>query len=151
MASPSGSDSDSQVGGEIQEVKRRFRFIEGLREKYRIPPEYEIHHLRKGEDFHSREDDWLTLSTDVMDAGFCLPVQPVAVEVLNHLQLTTLQLTPNSWRTAFVLFIQCKLKGIDLTVELLRSHFSVVASPPADLSVFYLKARPHGAKIRFYK
>lgn len=123
--------------------------IEGLRLRFQVPSEFVFHWQREDEDLRSRGRDMLTLGTDLLEAGLRLPVQGWARDVMNHYHLSPIQFSPNSWRLAFVFYIQCKKNDIEPTPHLLRSQFQLVKSVVSGPAIYHFKARPNGMKITF--
>ncbi|MQM17805.1 hypothetical protein Taro_050783 [Colocasia esculenta] len=80
----------------------RCRHYNGLRERFRIGDEYEIIDAKEGESYLVNKPGCLPLSMDHMEAGFRLPLPEVAKALLNCWGVSSIQLTPNTWRGADV-------------------------------------------------
>ncbi|MQL69854.1 hypothetical protein Taro_002175 [Colocasia esculenta] len=85
-----------------------------------------------------------TLSLDILEVGFRL-----ARDMLNAWKITPIQLTPNSWRTIGVFYIMCQKKGVQVTANLFRNHFSLASSPQSGNAVMYTKHQTNKMQIHF--
>ncbi|MQL96849.1 hypothetical protein Taro_029531 [Colocasia esculenta] len=127
----------------------KYRSFEGLREHFRIGEEYEIVLMREDESYLTQRPGCFVLSLDLLEAGLRLPVPEIAKELLRSWKVAPIQLTPNSWRTIFVFCVMCRKKKIEATLEIFRSHFSLVCSPQSEMGIVYVKHRTNRMRINF--
>ncbi|MQM10452.1 hypothetical protein Taro_043346 [Colocasia esculenta] len=129
--------------------RTRYRFFEGLRERYRIGEEYDIVLAKEEDSYMLQKPGCIAMSQDLLEAGFRLPLPAVARDILNAWGIVPIQLMPNSWHTICIFCISCKVRDIELTVDLFRGHFSLAMSPQTGIDIFYTKHRANRMRIHF--
>ncbi|MQL78130.1 hypothetical protein Taro_010561 [Colocasia esculenta] len=129
----------------------KYRSYEGLCEWFWIGTEYDIIMAKEEESYLVNKPGCFTLSLDLLEAGFRLPLPQVARALLNTWGIAPIQLTPNSWRTICIFCIICRLRGVLSSAKVFREQFSLASSSLFGKSVYYTKHRSNRMRINFGK
>ncbi|KAL2248306.1 UNVERIFIED_CONTAM: hypothetical protein Sindi_2682900 [Sesamum indicum] len=142
----SGSDGTPDAASEfkpweniVSTVRQQVHLI---REKYHIPPSFEIVIPAPTDRMHRPPRGFCSLSLNHFDAGLRLPRAPYVSQILRRLELCPMQLSPNSIRHIIIFIIIMRVHRYEPSFDNFWSLYSFTASArSADSGFFYLSAR----------
>ncbi|KAL2246130.1 UNVERIFIED_CONTAM: hypothetical protein Sindi_2881200 [Sesamum indicum] len=79
--------------------------VDTIREKYHIPPSYEVLVPSSADRMHRPPRGFCSFSLNHFDAGLRLPLAPYVSQILRRLELCPMQLSPNSIRHIIIFVI----------------------------------------------
>ncbi|KAL2237269.1 UNVERIFIED_CONTAM: hypothetical protein Sindi_0918600, partial [Sesamum indicum] len=142
----SGSDSapDSDLGDRpwehiVSTVRLR---VDTIKEKYYIPPSYEVLVPSSADRMHRPPRGFCSFSLNHFDAGLRLPLAPYVSQILRRLELCPMQLSPNSIRHIIIFVILMRVYRYEPSFDNFWSLYSFTTSArSADNGFYYLSAR----------
>ncbi|KAL2252585.1 UNVERIFIED_CONTAM: hypothetical protein Sindi_0053200 [Sesamum indicum] len=113
-----------------------------IREKYFIPPSYEILIPSSADRMHRPPRGFCSFSLNHFDAGLRLPLAPYVSQILRRLELCPMQLSPNSIRHIIIFVILMRIYRYEPSFDNFWSLYSFTTSArSADNGFYYLSAR----------
>ncbi|KAL2248227.1 UNVERIFIED_CONTAM: hypothetical protein Sindi_2675000 [Sesamum indicum] len=142
----SGSDNAPIIAPEsrpweniVSTVRRQVHLI---REKYHVPPSFEVVIPNSADRMHRPPRGFCSLSLNHFDAGLRLPLAPYVSQILKLLELCPMQLLPNSIRHIIIFIIIMRVQRYEPSFDNFWSLYSFTTSArSADNGFFYLSAR----------
>ncbi|KAL2226042.1 UNVERIFIED_CONTAM: hypothetical protein Sindi_1962900 [Sesamum indicum] len=142
----SGSDGAPTIAPEsrpweniVTTVRQQVHLI---REKYHIPPSFEVVIPTPTDRMHRPPRGFCSLSLNHFDAGLRLLLAPYVSQILRRLELCPMQLSPNSIRHIVVFIIIMRVHHYEPSFDNFWSLYSFTTSARStDSGFFYLSAR----------
>ncbi|KAL2224704.1 UNVERIFIED_CONTAM: hypothetical protein Sindi_2969700 [Sesamum indicum] len=114
-----------------------------IREKYYIPPEYDIVIPATFDRMHRPPEGFSAFSIKHLNAGLRFPLVPPVALILNKLGLCPMQLSPNSISHIVLFVVIMQYLGIEPSFDNFWSLYSFTTSKRSgDRGFFYLSAKP---------
>ncbi|KAL2232619.1 UNVERIFIED_CONTAM: hypothetical protein Sindi_1441900 [Sesamum indicum] len=114
-----------------------------IREKYHIPPDYDIIIPATFDRMHRPPEGFSAFSIKHLDAGLRFPLAPPVASILNKLGLCPMQLSPNSITHIILFVVIMQFLGLEPTFDNFWSLYSFTTSKRSgSRGFFYLSAKP---------
>ncbi|KAL2238325.1 UNVERIFIED_CONTAM: hypothetical protein Sindi_1024200 [Sesamum indicum] len=114
-----------------------------IREKYYIPPDYDIIVPATFDRMHRPPEGFSAFSLKHLDAGLRFPLAPPVASILNKLGLCPMQLSPNSITHIILFVVIMQFLGLEPSFDNFWSLYSFTTSKRSgSRGFFYLSAKP---------
>ncbi|KAL2253458.1 UNVERIFIED_CONTAM: hypothetical protein Sindi_0140500 [Sesamum indicum] len=114
-----------------------------IREKYYIPPDYDIIIPATFDRMHRPPEGFSAFSIKHLDAGLRFPLAPPVASILNKLGLCPMQLSPNSITHIILFVVIMQFLGLEPSFDNFWSLYSFTTSKRSgSRGFFYLSAKP---------